>query len=119
MNEYIDVSFFEQKDQRFWDTSGNASKVSANIKLSCSCENYEMPISFSVSQIVVNLPVKYKDGIFRVKKVSFSDGVLEIEVEGTFSSSDPNGEISNGWKEEEIINIDARCVDNSIAELEV
>jgi len=70
-----------------------------------------------------NLPVRYKDGIFRVSKlceaVEESRKIWEVEIEETFTSEDPNGRESNGWKEEEIADNSSREVSSDIAELEV
>jgi len=119
MNLYIDVSNFKQNDIRYWDISGNMSNVAAHVKLSCSYNQYDIPVDLDISKIVLNAPVKYQNGIFRVKKVLFSGGILEIEIEGTFSSSDPDGYVLNGWTEEELTGNGTRSFYNSIAELEV
>jgi len=123
--KYLDISFMEQVDQRFWDESGKMEIVSADLTLKIEKRVLTEECLKAIHGIIKNTPVKYKDGIFRVKTLqeeTDEDTDVEgwrIELEGTFSSKDPNGIALNGWSDEETACMLARNVDGSIGDLEL
>ena len=119
-----DVSFLEERDSEYRDQGNDLSVVCARLVL----WTYQDDVSDEQREIMhgmyKNLPVRYRDGIFRISKVCEAileedRKIWEIEIEGTFTSEDPNGRESNGWKEEEIADNSSREVHSAIAELEV
>lgn len=126
MNNFFayDISFLKEKDSIYWDNGQEFKSISAKIFLWGYHKDIDHKISNNLSK---NLPVRYKEGIFRIKNINSAvdeenKSILEVEIEGVFSKDDVNGHSHNGWTIEEISSNDfneSRSFTNSIVNLEI
>ncbi|MFA7219540.1 MAG: hypothetical protein WC119_03480 [Synergistaceae bacterium] len=113
-----------EKDSKFLAKDNNLETV--NIKL-VLWEDYKTVDLEIINNLSKNLPIRYRDGIFRIEAVriinNLTDGdsqeILEIEVAGDFSKDDPDGHNHNGWTDNEIGNYSSKIFSSTITDLEV
>jgi hypothetical protein len=130
-NYKCDISFMQEIDSKFWDTGNDLSKVAATIYLEKEPEDLSEDEIKILNGLHNNIPVKYRDGIFRISKVGEVPKVVEtespsedekiiweVEITGFFTSEDPNGQETNGWTDEELAQKPTKTV-NSIETLDL